>query len=301
MKEGLDFRRVKAQAPSQILEDRSGVGAALRLWCIPCGDDGERLLRQTAIDRAAAASAAEIARLLAAGRRGEVKIDGRALAPADLAVLVRSHKQGKLMREALADRGVGSVELSQKSVFASFEAEELEQVLAAIANPSRERLLKTALATVLMGRDACALAKLAEDDDEFVRQFERFNDWHEDWLRRGFAFMLWRWMADSQVAARLLALEDGERRLTNLLHLGELLQREVGRDSPAGVLKTLARLRAESGGGDDALLRLESDRNLVRIVTIHRAKGLQYGIVFCPFLFDGQPPRSRTGDRKSVV
>jgi len=293
MKEGLDFRRVESQEPSQIFEDCSGVGAALRLWRIPCEDD--RMLRKEAIDRAAAASAAEIARLLAAGRRGEIRIDGRALAPADLAVLVRSHKQGSLMRAALADRGVGSVELSQKSVFASFEAEELEQVLAAIADPTRERLLKTALATVLMGRDASTLAKLAEDDDELVRQFECFNDWHEDWQRRGFAFMLWRWMADSQVAARLLALEDGERRLTNLLHLAELLQREAGRDTPAGALRTFARLRAESGGGDDALLRLESDRNLVQIVTVHRAKGLQYGIVFCPFLFDGQPAKGPIG------
>ncbi|MCL2160989.1 MAG: exodeoxyribonuclease V subunit beta [Betaproteobacteria bacterium] len=296
MKEGLDFRPVQAQQPpSQILEDRSGNGAALRLWRIPCEDDGGRLLRKTAIDRAAAATAAEIARLLAAGRRAEICIDGRDLAPADLAVLVRSHNQGSLMRAALAERGVGSVELSQNSVFASFEAEELEQVLAAIVDPSRERLLKTALATVLMGWDAAELARLAEDDDGFIRQFERFNEWHEDWQRRGFAFMLWRWMADAQVAARLLALEDGERRLTNLLHLAELLQREVGRDSPAGTLRTLARRRAEESGGDDALLRLESDRNLVRIVTIHRAKGLQYGIVFCPFLFDGLPPKSQTG------
>ena len=296
MKKGLVFRPVQAQQPPpQVLEDRSGHGAALRLWRIPCGDDGGRLLRETAIARAAAATAAEIARLLAAGRRGEIHLDGRSLAPVDIAVLVRSHNQGSLMRAALADRGVGSVELSQNSVFASFEAEELEQVLAAMADPSRERLLKTALATVLMGWDAAALVKLAENDDAFIRQFERFNDWHENWQQRGFAFTLWRWMADSQVAARLLALEDGERRLTNLLHLAELLQREVGRDSPAGVLRALACRRAEESGGDDALLRLESDRNLVRIVTIHRAKGLQYGIVFCPFLFDGRPPKSQTG------
>ncbi|MCL1825304.1 MAG: exodeoxyribonuclease V subunit beta [Betaproteobacteria bacterium] len=296
MKEGLDFRCVESQKSPQVLEDHSpsGVDAALRLWRIPC-EDGMRLSRKKAIARAAEASAAEIARLLAAGRRGEIRIDARSLVPGDLAVLVRSHREGSLVRAALADKGVGSVELSQRSVYASFEAEELEQVLAAIADPSRERLLKTALATVLMGQDAGALAKLAEDDDELVRQFERFNDWHEDWQRRGFASMLWRWMADAQVAARLLVLEDGERRLTNLLHLAELLQREVGRDSPAGVLRALARLRAEGGGGDDALLRLESDRNLVQIVTIHRAKGLQYGIVFCPFLFDGHPPPGQTG------
>ena len=285
MEERLDFRPVQAQKPSQL----SGY-SGLRLWRIPRGDDGEPLPRTTAFDRAAAASAAEIAQLLAAGRRGELHIDGRAPDPADFAVLVRSHSQGRRMREALADKGVGSVELSQMSVFDSFEAEELERVLAAIADPARERLRKTALATVLMGWDANALAKLAEDDNELVRQFERFSDWHENWQRRGFAFMLWRWMAESKVAARLLALEDGERRLTNLLHLAELLQREVGGDSPAGVLRALARRRNESGG-EDALLRLESDRDLVQIVTIHRAKGLQYSIVFCPFLFDGLQQR----------
>lgn len=286
MEEGLDFRPVQAQKAPQF----SGC-TGLRLWRIPCGDDGKPLLRATAFDRAAKASAAEIARLLAAGKRGE--IDGRAPVPADFAVLVRSHSQGAHMRKALADKGVGSVELSQMSVFDSFEAEELERVLAAIADPARERLRKTALATMLMGWDANALAKLAEDDNELVRQFERFNDWHEDWQRRGFAFMLWRWMAESQVAARLLALEDGERRLTNLLHLAELLQREAGRDSPAGVLRTFARRRFEGNSGEDALLRLESDRNLVQIVTIHRAKGLQYGFVFCPFLFDGHLPKDQ--------
>ena len=285
MEKGLDFRPVQASLPI------SG-HAGLQLWRIPCGDDGKPLLRAAAFERAAKASAAEIARLLAAGRRGETSIDGRAPVPADFAVLVRSHSQGRRMREALAEKGVGSVELSQMSVFDSFEAEELERVLAAIADPARERLRKAALATVLMGWDANALARLAEDEDELVRQFERFSDWHEDWQRRGFAFMLWRWMAGSQVASRLLALEDGERRLTNLLHLAELLQREAGKDSPAGVLRAFARRRLGSGG-EDALLRLESDRNLVQIVTIHRAKGLQYGIVFCPFLFDGQQPKSQ--------
>jgi exodeoxyribonuclease V beta subunit len=293
MKEGLDFRPVCASEPSQSLEGANG--AALRLWRIPCGDDGKQLSREAAFERAAAASAAEIAHLLAKGRRREIRIGSRDLAPGDVAVLVRRHKDGNRMREALADKDIGSIELSRRSVFASCEAEELERVLAAIADPVRERLRKAALATVLMGWDAEALAKLAEDDDEHVRQFERFNDWHEDWQRRGFAFMLWRWMAQSQVAARLLALEDGERRLTNLLHLAELLQSEVGRDSPTGVLKTLASRRAESSSEEDAMLRLESDRNLVQIVTIHRAKGLQYGIVFCPFLFDGYPPQGQTG------
>jgi exodeoxyribonuclease V beta subunit len=313
MEEGLDFRPVQAHEPPQSLIDQTPTGssaAALQLWRIPRAEDespaaeeepdaennsagGERLPRAQAIARAAAASAAEIARLLAAGHRGEIRIGERALAPADIAVLVRTHKEGARLKAALAQKGVGSVELSQSSVFASGEAEELERVLRAVAEPARERLVKTALATVLMGWDAVDLARLAGDDDELIRQFDLFAKWHDVWREHSFAVMLWRWMSDARVAERLLAFEDGERRLTNLLHLTELLQQEAGRASPANLLRALARRRAE-GGGEDAQLRLESDRNLVQIVTVHRAKGLQYGIVFCPFLFDGYQ-RPNTG------
>ncbi|MDR1462242.1 MAG: UvrD-helicase domain-containing protein [Azoarcus sp.] len=259
------------------------------------GAGGERLRREQALARAAQASSAEIARLLAAGARGEILIGERALMPGDVAVLVRTHNEGARMKAALSQKGVGSVELSQSSVFVSGEAGELERVLLAIGDPARERRIKAALATGLMGWDAAALSRLAGDDDGLAGQFERFAGWREDWLRHGFAFMSWRWMNDAGVASRLLACDDGERRLTNLLHLIELLQRDAGRASPAVLLGVLARRRAEGGGGDDALLRLESDRNLVRIVTIYRAKGLQYGIVFCPFLFDGYTASHRSG------
>ncbi|MDR3086694.1 MAG: UvrD-helicase domain-containing protein [Azoarcus sp.] len=318
MEPGLDFRPVRAHEPALRLIDRTpsgeeerGRGAALRLWRIPRGGNGnedggarennaggERLLRHEARNRAAAASAAEIARLLAAGRRNEICIGARGLMPTDVAVLVRTHREGGIMRRALAAKGVGSVELSQGSVFASSEAEELKRVLLAVADPARERLLKTALATMLMGWNASALEHLADDDNELVRQFERFAAWRENWLRHGFAFMLWRWMDEAGVAARLLALDDGERRLTNLLHLAELLQQEAGSDSPAVLLRLFARRRAENDKSEDALLRLESDRNLVQIVTIHRAKGLQYGIVFCPFLFDGYTQINQDGPMK---
>jgi exodeoxyribonuclease V beta subunit len=302
MQAGLDFRPVQAHEPPQALLDQTPAssGAALQLWGIPRtvsaegSAGGERLPRAQALQRAAAASAAEIARLLAAGQRGEICVGQRALAPADIAVLVRVHREGASMKAALAARGVSSVELSQNSVFASQEAEELERVLLAVHDPARERLLKTALATVLMGWNAADLARLAADDDELIRQFDLFAKWHDAWREHSFAVMLWRWMGEAAVPARLLARADGERRLTNLLHLAELLQQEAGRASPATLLRVLARRRREEGGGEDAQQRLESDRNLVQIVTIHRAKGLQYGIVFCPFLFN-DPATPKTG------
>lgn len=320
MLDGLDYRPVgrgdRVRAP---LVDDTASGAspaALRLWRIPRDEasegeeGGDRLPRAQAMQRAAAATAAEIARLLAAGAAGRVRIGERGLAPADVAVLVRSHGQGARMRRALARMGVGSVELSQASVFATEEAEELERVLLAISEPGRERRVKAALATTLMGRDAAALAALAElselaDDgrgkgsDALLDLLERFARWRDAWLRHGFGVMLRRWMSDEGVAARLLARDDGERRLTNLMHLAELLQQSAGGASPEVLLRTLATARRDRSGGDAAQLRLESDRNLVQIVTIHRAKGLEYGVVFCPFLFDGYPPMPASGPMRA--
>ncbi len=307
---GLAYERVDAGArPRAPFVDRSASGAspaALRLWRIPRdeelddddggGEGGERLPRAKAIQRAAMASAAEIARLIAAGATGEVRIGERGLVPADIAVLVRSHAQGARMRRALAAFGVGSVELSQASVFSSEDAEELERVLLAIAEPARERRVKAALATAAMGRDAGALAALATDETALLAALDAFARWRDTWLARGFGVMLRQWMADEDVAARLLARADGERRLTNLMHLAELLQQAAGSASPEVLLRTLATRRRDGAGGDAAQLRLESDRNLVQIVTIHRAKGLEYGVVFCPFLFDGYASGAEGGD-----
>jgi len=304
MMDGLDYIHVGAGSrPRKPLVDDTAAREVppLQLWRIPHdetpGDEegredeeaggGTRLPRAIAMQRAAQASAAEIARLLAAGAAGSIRIGERPLAPADIAVLVRSHGQGARMRRALAAFGVGSVELSQASVYHTDDAEELERVLLAIAEPLRERRVKAALATAAMGRDAAALARLAEDEGALLATLDAFARWRELWLARGFGVMLRQWMSDAGVAARLLARADGERRLTNLMHLAELLQQDAGSAAPEVLLRTLAGRRAETGGGEATQLRLESDRNLVQIVTIHRAKGLEYGVVFCPFLFDG--------------
>lgn len=309
MLDGLDYQwvgRGDRARPPLIDDTSSGASpAALRLWRIPRDEaqegeeGGDRLPRAQAMQRAAAATATEIARLLAAGRSGQIRIGTRPLAPADVAVLVRSHGQGARMRQALARMGVGSVELSQVSVFATEDAEELERVLLAISEPARERRVKAALATTLMGRDATALARLSNDEAALLTVLDRFAGWREAWLRHGFGVMLRRWMRDEAVAARLLLRDDGERRLTNLMHLAELLQQDVGTASPEALLRALASARAEGRGGEASQLRLESDRNLVQIVTVHRAKGLEYGVVFCPFLFDGRPAPASSGPMRA--
>jgi exodeoxyribonuclease V beta subunit len=259
------------------------------------------------------ACAAEIVRLLRGAREGAVTVGDVPLAPADIAVLVRTHRQGSLVKRVLAAWGVGSVELAHASVFATLDAEQLERMLAAIDTPGDLRRLRAALAADWFGLDAAALLRLAQladsplrtetdaaqsevtsfgaagglFDDDATAWVERFSRYRTLWHERGFA-MMWRTlMRELGIGRRLIAGVEGERRLTDVNHLAELVAARAAQYP--GIVPTLRWLAAQrvQGGGEEAQLRLESDRDLVQIVTVHKSKGLEYAVVFCPFLNDG--------------
>ena len=291
MMDALAYQEVRfGKKPRQPLVDTSAPHAPLQVWTLPPADDGEPIFQRDAMAAVVAATADEIARLLAAAQHGEITLgqapNERPLAAGDIAVLVRSNAQGTQVRQALTARGVGSVELSQASVFRSSDAEELDRVLTAILEPARERTLKAALSTELLGYDAAAIAALADDESALLAAVQGFAGWREVWLQRGVGFMLRQWLAAEHVAGRLLARPDGERRLTNLLHLIECLHEAGERHAaPDTLLRWLQSQRISPDADDATQLRLESDQNLVQIVTIHKSKGLEYPIVFCPFLW----------------
>jgi exodeoxyribonuclease V beta subunit len=288
---GLAYRQVGFGArPRKDLVDCSEPRAPLQVWTLPTDPaSGEPLLKKDARAAVVAATASEIARLLTAAGVGQITLAGQALRAGDIAVLVRSHAQGSAVRQALSELGVGSVELSQASVYRSPDAEELERLLAAILEPTRERLLKAALATELMGLDAAAIEALAGDEAQMLGWVQRFAGCRQAWLARGVGFMLRELMRSERLPERLLLRADGERRLTNLLHLAECLQQAAeAHPAPDALLRWFQTQRLDERSDDATQLRLASDRNLVQIVTIHKSKGLEYPIVFCPFVWDGR-------------
>ncbi len=208
------------------------------------------------------------------------------LVPADIAILVRDRREAAAIRSALALRRVPSVYLSdQDSVVDSVEAEDVLRWLHAVANPLDGALARAAFATRTAGLPLADLARLSSDETVWETIVEQLKALHVTWQRQGVLAMLRRLIHELKLPARLLAEPGGERRLTNLLHLAELLQtasREL--DGEQALIRWFAEQVAGVGeGGDERVLRLESDAELVKVVTVHKSKGLEYPLVYLPF------------------
>ncbi|MBI5446174.1 MAG: exodeoxyribonuclease V subunit beta [Deltaproteobacteria bacterium] len=294
----IPFEPVEAAArpgEAELELDGSPDPAPLKLWLLERAEGEKPLGTGEGTGLVAEAVADEIARLLNAGRAGRARIDGRPVAPADVAVLVRSNRQASLVQGVLGTRGVPSVLQSTGSLFESREAEEVFRLLRALAEPGNEGRVKAALLTDLFGVGGDGLARLLADEDTWTGRLQGFREYHELWVEKGLLAASRVLLAREGVRERLLPLPDGERRLTNLLHCFEALHREsvAEKRGPEQLIVWLARRLRESSDAEEHQLRLETDAEAMRVVTIHRSKGLEYPIVFCPYCWS--PPREERG------
>ena len=270
-------------------------GGPLDLWLLPRPEGGKPLAKKDANPVVAGAAANEIARVLELGARGEATIEDRPLTGADVAVLVRTREQGRLIAGELRERGVRSIEIDDGNVFHTREAEQLERLLWSVADPRRGTRVRGALAGDLFGLDARTLLALGDDESAWSAWTGRLADWRAHWEARGIGSLLLRLLEGEGGAQNLLGRPDGARRLTNYRHLAEILQAYETRErlAPAELGARLNRRRREFGGRDDEKLRIESDEQLVRILTVHGSKGLEFPVVFCPFAWDAPSPKRR--------
>ncbi len=246
----------------------------------------------------ARAVAGEISRLIHLGRTGKARIGQENLKEEHIAVLTRKNWEAQLMQEALSTLQIPSVLYSTGDLFETDEAAEMNRVLEGMANPNRESLIRQALATQLIGKSGEEIERLQHDQIGWEAILNDFHDYYEKWNRFGFMSMFRNFMLKQQVRSRLLSLPNGERRLTNVLHLSEVLHQAALEEKLGmpGLLKWLASRRdSKSPKLEEHQLRLESDAAAVKIVTIHKSKGLEYPIVFCPFNWDGSKIDAKKG------
>ena len=219
----------------------------------------------------------------------------------DIAVLVRTGKEANAVREALRARGVASVYLSDRdSVFASDEARDLCLWLRGVAEPQDMRRVRAALGTRTMGLSLAELYTLATDDELLDQRAEQMRDLRTVWQGQGVLAMLRQSLHVLQLAGRWRGQSDGERRLTNVLHLAELLQTASGQlDGEQALIRWLVQQIDEvnagsAGDSEEQTVRLESDEDLVKVITIHASKGLEYPVVCLPFAHSHRAMQAHT-------
>lgn len=217
------------------------------------------------------------------------QLDGRPLRPGDIAVLTRTNREAFDYQRALQKLHIPCVVLGDRSVYEQREARELQLFLAAVLEPGNARTLRAALTTEMFGIRSSELYALEDDIDGWDAWVERFRGWHQRWAASGFVQMMRQWLDECGIVERLLGHFDGERRVTNLLHLIELLHTEAARShlGPSGLLQYLSRQRQQDNTAQESeQIRLESDDDAVTLTTIHKSKGLEYPVVFCPTLYN---------------
>lgn len=239
----------------------------------------------------AADVAGEIAALLGSSATVPGADAPRPVTPADVAVLTRTNAQAETVRAALREAGVPAVVAGDSSVIDSRAARDWLRLLDALQEPASRSGAVAAAGTLFIGWSATEIASAGEGRWEEVH--DRLRRWSAVLAERGPAVLARTVTSDEGLPARLLAVEGGERVLTDSAHTAELLHAQaVAGHLGASALRAwlAARLEeARSPGGaspEERARRIDSDAEAVQVLTVHRAKGLEFGVVACPYLWD---------------
>ncbi len=283
----LPFQPVEAKGRSEMFTTRDGGVKAMTLV-----HDAKLRSQRDALTHLSALCAEQIVAWLSDPQARFASADkgDQPLQPKDIAVLVRTGKEANAVREALRERGVASVYLSDRdSVFASDEAQDLCLWLRGVAEPQDMRRVRAALGTRTVGLSLAELYALATQDELLDQRAEQMRELRLVWQGQGVLAMLRQSLHVLQLAGRWRGQSDGERRLTNVLHLAELLQTASSQlDGEQALIRWLAQQIDEvnagnAGDSEEQTVRLESDEDLVKVITIHASKGLEYPVVCLPF------------------
>ncbi len=264
------------------------------------GSEVAPLSKSIAEPRASMSVVSEISWLLNSPDSGMLRFNGRKISPNDIAVLVRSNREADLIYNLLINNGIAATIQGNKNVFETSEAMDLYHLLMGMTNVLHLDALRAALCTCYIGCNAFEINRLNTNQAELDQRISVFSDYHELWKNAGFMRMIRFFMAREKVRIRLLSMPLGERKLTNLLHLLELIHHEESskKTNPKNICKWLLNkiLQDSSHKSEEEVLRLEKDDNAIRIMTLHKSKGLEFPIVFCPFAWEGS---ELEGNRKN--
>ena len=251
-----------------------------------CSSENLPVSASDASNQLAIATANQISHWLQLAQTDQAQIKSRAITAGDCCVLVRNRNEAQVIKNALSAVNVASVFLARKSVFATQIAADVLRLLKALSQPTDERLLKAALMSELFTFDAQQLDTLFNDESSWQDVLEQRFYWHQTWQKQGLIRAINQVLQHFNVEQGLIKHQpDGLRRVTDLRHLTELLQQQslqlVGEAQLIHWFENC--LLEPDHNSDNQQMRLESDANLVQIITLHSSKGLEFPLVFIPF------------------
>ncbi len=241
----------------------------------------------------AAAVAPVVANEIALLLDSNAKIDDRPIEPGDIAVLCRSNRQALAVTDALRSRNIPVSLDGGASVLDTDIAADLIAILEAALTPGDSSLVRRALLTTLLAVAPCELASMS--DEAWSDWVSRFRDWNDTWHGRGVVRFLEDMLRCTEAEATIAKHPAARRLLTDLLHIEEILlhgERERGRD-PVALMQWFRRLKEGSQdtsivAREDLQQRPDAESGAIRVSTIHKSKGLEHGIVYCPFTWTGR-------------
>lgn len=287
----ISFNPVRSAGEHLFLDKNQTDNSPLKIWFWKRPvQSPSKVINKNEVDRELPGLiASEVVRLLKAGVQEEMFVEGRSLSPKDIAILVRTNEQSSLVQAALRDRKVPSILSNKTSIFHTLEACELARILFAVADCGNQSKIRAAVETDLLGR--CLSQPNLPDNvrTNWESKLKEFSNYRDLWLKEGFIHMMRILIANENVRSNLLIFSEGERRLSNLFHLVEIIQQQTLSQSSnmESILHWLEQKRNEDkiSSSEEEKVRLESDEAAVIIQTVHNSKGLEYPIVFCPFSF----------------
>jgi exodeoxyribonuclease V beta subunit len=239
------------------------------------------------------------ARLVRWGEDGHPEVAPREVGPGDIGVLVRTNRQASIVQASLRAAGIPVVVAGALSVLSTPAARDWLRLLEALEQPATRSLAVSAALTPFIGMTAQVLAEANETTWEMLHS--RLHQWAALMRRSGVATLFDYIRVSERLPQRLLGELDGERGLTDLGHVAELLYAEATQSQLglAALRAWLAHRMSEAGSEASEVeqhsRRLDSDSDAVKILTVHRAKGLEFPIVYCPFLWDSAVRGNRGG------
>jgi exodeoxyribonuclease V beta subunit len=298
--EDIAYRRVRAaEANQEPRLSRAPRPEPLRIRLVRRDDPALTLTRSGCATVASAREhiAKDLAGDLVALLSSPARVAGEPLRPGHVAVLVPTNRTAALVREALDEHGVPAVINGAGSVFGTEPARAWLRLLEALERPTSQSRARAAALTSFFGWSAERVA--AADEEAWEEVHARLHDWARVLRVRGVASLMETITLAERLPERILAMVDGERDLTDLRHVGQLLHaaassEQLGSTALAAWLRRRIAEARDDTGDEERSRRLESDAEAVQVLTVHRSKGLEFPIVYAPFLWEpGRVPDDR--------